>query len=115
MSSVDLFAGIHVGDYDAATDWYTRVLGAEPAFRPNAIEAVWELAEHRYLYIRRNPEHAGHAVQTVLVDDLDARVEAIAARGVEPAYREEYPNGARKVVYRDADGNELGFGAVNAG
>jgi catechol 2,3-dioxygenase-like lactoylglutathione lyase family enzyme len=110
--AIDLFAGIHVGDYEVAKAWYTRVLGAEPAFFPNEIEAVWELAEHRYLYIRRNPERAGHAVQTVLVDDLDARVAAIARRGVEPALREEYPNGVRKVVYRDPDGNELGFGGV---
>ncbi|WP_042378145.1 VOC family protein [Streptacidiphilus melanogenes] len=110
--AIDLFAGIYVRDHDEAVAWYSRVLGAEPAFHPNETEAVWELAEHRYLYIRRNPEHAGHAVQTVLVDDLDARVEAIARRGVEPAFREQYPGGARKVVYRDADGNELGFGGV---
>jgi catechol 2,3-dioxygenase-like lactoylglutathione lyase family enzyme len=110
--AIDMFAGIYVRDYDAAKAWYTLVLGAEPAFFPNEIEAVWELAEHRYLYIRHNPEHAGHAVQTVLVDDLDARVAGIAERGVAPALREEYPNGVRKVVYRDADGNELGFGGV---
>ncbi|WP_042364075.1 VOC family protein [Streptacidiphilus neutrinimicus] len=113
--ATDLFAGIYVRDYDEAVDWYTRVLGAEPAFCPNEIEAVWELAEHRYLYIRRSPEHAGHALQTVLVDDLDDRVAAIAGRGVEPALREQYPDGVRKVVYRDADGNELGFGGVPQG
>ncbi|MEY9871515.1 catechol 2,3-dioxygenase-like lactoylglutathione lyase family enzyme [Streptacidiphilus sp. MAP12-33] len=112
--TVDLFAGVYVGDLAAATAWYTAVLGDGPAFRPNEVEAVWELAAHRYLYVRRNPAHAGHAVQTVLVGDLDARVAAIAERGVEPALREDYPNGARKVVYRDPDGNELGFGAVPA-
>lgn len=110
-----MFAGVYVRDYEAAKDWYTRVLGAEPALYPNEIEAVWTLAEHRYLYIRVSPEHAGHALQTVIVDDLDERVAGIAARGVEPVLREEYENGVRKVVYHDADGNELGFGGVPAG
>jgi len=31
-------------------------------------------------------------------------------RGVEPAERETYENGVRKVTYRDPDGNEIGFG-----
>lgn len=116
--AIDLFAGVHVGDLDVATAWYTAVLGAEPAFRPNAVEAVWELAEHRYLYVRLDPTHAGHAVQTVLVGtpaDLDARVTSIAARGIEPARRERYDNGACKAVYRDPDGNELGLGGVPQG
>ena len=35
---------------------------------------------------------------------------AIAARGPEPDERETYSNGVRKAVYRDPEGNELGFG-----
>jgi hypothetical protein len=73
---------------------------------------VWELAEHRYLYIEELPERAGHGLHTVFVDDLDERVESISARGVEPASRETYGNGVRKVIYRDPDGNEIGFGGA---
>ncbi|MBT2391063.1 MULTISPECIES: VOC family protein [Streptomyces] len=109
---IDLFAGIYVSDYEAAKAWYVRVLGSEPAFLPSDTEAVWELAEHRYLYIQQNAEHAGHAVQTILVDDLDARVDRIADRGIEPVKRETYPNGMRKVLYRDPDGNEIGYGGA---
>jgi hypothetical protein len=46
----------------------------------------------------------------VFVHDLDERVESIGARGIEPALQETYGNGVRKVVYRDPDGNEIGFG-----
>jgi hypothetical protein len=46
---LDLFAGIRVRDYDAAKPSYERLLGSEPAFSPHATEAVWELADHRYL------------------------------------------------------------------
>jgi hypothetical protein len=44
------------------------------------------------------------------VNDLDALVAQIADRGLEPAKRETYPNGVRKITYRDADGNEIGLG-----
>ncbi len=108
--AVDLFAGIPVADYERALGWYERLLGSGPSFVPNDVEAVWELAEHRYLYIEVLPEHAGHARHTVFVDDFDARVTEIAGRGLEPARRDTYANGVRKTTYRDPDGNEIGLG-----
>jgi hypothetical protein len=51
-------------------------------------------------------------MHTVVVDDLDARVSGIAGRGIEPAERETYSNGVQKVIYRDPDGNEIGFGGL---
>jgi predicted enzyme related to lactoylglutathione lyase len=107
---LDLFAGIYVRDYEAAKGWYERLLGSEPTFVASDTEAVWELAEHRSLFIEEGPDHAGHAVHTIFVDDFDTRVEQITRRGIEPAERVTYPNGVRKARYRDPDGNELGFG-----
>jgi catechol 2,3-dioxygenase-like lactoylglutathione lyase family enzyme len=107
---MDLFAGIPVKDYQAALTWYERLLGAPPAFHPNDVEAVWELAEHRYAYIEHEPAHAGHANHTLFVDDFDARIAAITARGLEPAETETYANGVRKAIYRDPDGNKFCFG-----
>ncbi|GAA0645192.1 hypothetical protein GCM10010174_80320 [Kutzneria viridogrisea] len=110
--TTDLFAGIPVRDYTSATVWYERLLGAPPSFLPNDTEAVWELADHRYVYIDVRPEHAGHAMHTVFVDDFDARIARIAERGLEPAERETYANGVRKATFRDPDGNEIGFGGA---
>jgi hypothetical protein len=50
-TNLDLFAGIPVADYAAALSWYERLLDSEPTFYPHDTEAVWELAEHRYVYI----------------------------------------------------------------
>jgi catechol 2,3-dioxygenase-like lactoylglutathione lyase family enzyme len=108
----DLFAGIPVRDYEEALAWYKRLLGSEPSFVPHATEAVWELAEHRFLFIVEQPEHAGHAMHTIFVGDLDAMVTEIAARGIQPAQRETYSNGVRKATYRDPDGNEVGLGGA---
>jgi hypothetical protein len=113
--NLDLFAGVRVSDIAAARSWYERLLGGEPAFLPNSIEAVWALAEHQYLYILEDAGGAGRALVTVMVDDLDATVATLAARGIEPAERETYPDGARKAIYHDADGNEVGFAHVPPG
>lgn len=109
---LSLFAGIPVNDYAAALAWYQQLFGVPPTFFPSDTEAVWELAEHRSVYIEQRPEHAGHAMQTIIVDDLDTLVTRIADRGLEPAKRETYDNGVRKVTYCDPDGNEIGFGGV---
>ncbi|MEV0394220.1 VOC family protein [Polymorphospora rubra] len=110
--AVDLFAGIPVSDYAASLAWYERLLGSPPTFLPNDIEAVWELAEHRYVYIELRPDHAGHAMHTLFVDDFDTRVAEIVGRGLEPAKRETYDNGVRKTTFHDPDGNEIGFGGA---
>jgi catechol 2,3-dioxygenase-like lactoylglutathione lyase family enzyme len=109
--SLQLFAGLRVRDFQAARPWYERLLG-EPTFLPHATEAVWTLADDRSVYVVEHPDGAGNCVVTILVDDLDAHVAAIAARGLEPDERLTYSNGVRKALYRDPDGNDVGFGGV---
>ncbi len=108
--ALDLFAGIPVTDYAVALPWYEQFFGGPPSFLPNDTEAVWEVAEHRYIYIVQDPGRAGNALVLSFVDDLDERVAQIARRGIKPARRETYDSGATKVTYRDADGNEISFG-----
>ena len=106
--SLHLFAGLRVRDIEAARPWYERLLG-EPSFFPNDAEAVWTVADERSVYIIESADGAGSSVVTLFLDDLDGFVAAISARGLEPDERETYSNGVRKVLYRDPDGNEVGF------
>ncbi len=108
----DLFAGISVSDYPMALEWYERLFGSPPSFLPTDTEAVWEIAEHRFVFIEQRPEHAGHARHLVFVDDLDALVAQIAERGLAPDKRETLPNGVRRAAYRDPTGNEFEFGGA---
>ena len=85
-----------------ARSWYEQLLG-EPTFFPHATEAVWTLADDRSVYVVEQANGAGHCVVTIFVDDLDAQLAAIAARGLEPDEWETYSNGVRKAVYRDPD------------
>jgi catechol 2,3-dioxygenase-like lactoylglutathione lyase family enzyme len=104
-----IFAGIAVTDFQRALEWYRRLLGGEPAFYPNDVEAVWQLAEDRYVYIIENPDRAGGAVGMIWVDDPVAEVARIAAAGLEPIDVEKH-DGVWKYVFHDPDGNETGIG-----
>ena len=107
----DLYAGIAVRDFERAKPWYERLLG-EPSFLPHATEAVWTLAPGRSVYVVQDDERAGRALVTFFAEDLDALLATVAARGLEPDRIEPYPNDVRKAVFRDADGNEVGFGGA---
>lgn len=113
-SGFDLFAGFRVKDYTSAVAWYEQLLGCSPAFLPNDVEAVWELGEHRYLFIEVVAEQAGHSRHLIFLKDLDAFISQIEARGLNPAKRETLSNGVRKVVFIDPDGNEVEFGGSPA-
>src|SRR4051794_31422544 len=113
MDVTDLFAGVRVRETTAARAWYDRLLGEEPAFFPNEIEAVWELREHRFFYLLEDPPNAGSALVTIMVADLDSTVAAIEERGIESAAFEDCGE-ARKYVFNDNEGNEIGIGQVPA-
>jgi catechol 2,3-dioxygenase-like lactoylglutathione lyase family enzyme len=105
-----IFAGLRVSDLGASRAWYERLLGTEPTFAPNDTEVVWDLVDNGAIYLEESHHETGGGLVTVFVDDLDAVVRGASDRGVEPASRETYGNGVRKVVYLDPDGNEVGFG-----
>jgi predicted enzyme related to lactoylglutathione lyase len=113
--AADLFAGIPVSDFQKAKPWYERLFGGEPSFMPYDTEAVWEINEHGYVFIVEKSKGAGHAEHTIFVEDLDAIVAGISDRGIEPSERETYGNGVRKVIYRDDEGNEIGYGGAPLG
>jgi len=64
------------------------------------------------IYVVEAAAGAGSGVLMIFVDDLDAELAAITARGLQPAERETYPNDVRKAVFRDPDGNEVGVGGI---
>lgn len=107
--AVGIFAGIAVSDYAVALEWYTKLLGAEPTFYPNEIEAVWQLAEDRHVYIIQDLKLAGGAVSMIWVDDPRAEVARIAQRGLEPVDIEKHDQ-VWKYVFHDSDRNETGIG-----
>lgn len=104
-----IFAGIPVRDFGSALDWYRRLLGGDPSFFPHETEAVWQLAENRFVYIVEDSDRAGGAIGMIWYDDPTAEVDRIIAVGIEPDEIEKHDT-VWKYVFRDADGNEIGIG-----
>src|ERR1700748_1879132 len=100
---VDLFSGYPVREYEIALTWYRKLVGKPPAFLPYDIEAVWELAANRYIYIKVLPEHAGHASNLTFLSDLDGFISQVQTRGLQPAKQETLSNGVRRVLSTDPD------------
>ena len=109
-----IFGGIAVSDFQRSLAWYTRLFGTPPAFFPNDREAVWMIADQRWLYIIVDQRRAGGAVQTIMVDDLDDVIKEIAKRGLDFTDEERPAENTRKVMYHDQDGNEIGVGSIQS-
>jgi catechol 2,3-dioxygenase-like lactoylglutathione lyase family enzyme len=112
MPVTEVFAGIAVRDRDAAIEYYERLLGAPPTMLPNDDEAAWQLTGGGWLYVLRDGERAGRAVVTLLVDDLDERLAAVAARGIELGPVETVTGTVRSTWITDPDGNRVQIAQV---
>jgi hypothetical protein len=110
MAIEHLFAGIPVSDYAAARPWYVRLFGRPPDFDVTETECMWQLATAGWVYIVEDRDRAGHALFTVLIDNLDDQIAALAARGLTTSQIDTMPGGVRTVTITDADGNLIKFG-----
>jgi hypothetical protein len=114
MAITEVFAGIAVAEIDSAREWYERLMGRPADMLPNDNEAAWQLAGHGWVYLVGDRERAGQALVTLLVDDLDAQLAALAERGLEAGPVETLGNGVRKAQIADTDDNTISFGEVPA-
>jgi hypothetical protein len=79
-----VFAGIPTGDYAAALPWYERLFGRPPDMLPQDEEAAWQFTDTGWVYLVGDADRAGKALLTLLVDNLDEQVAALAERGLAP-------------------------------
>ena len=110
MATTHLFAGIAVVDFAAAQAFYERLLGRAPDMLPHATEAAWQLTDTGWLYVVEDAGAAGQGRFTILVEDLEAEIAALAQRGLEAGAIETLGSGARTVELRDPEGNRVAFG-----
>lgn len=107
MRFLHVFSSIPVAERDTAVKWYEGFTGRPPDLIPNDIEAAWQLTDSGWIYVIAEPDRAGTALNTLLVDDLDAVVAGLADRGVAFGPIETMSNGPRFVMVTDPDGNHL--------
>lgn len=102
------FAVVAVSDFDTSHDWYRRLFDA-PATNvpmPGSL-AEWRLTDTGWLQMFHAPDHAGHSLANVAVDDLDHHVIALRERGVETGDIVDADKGVRLCSIDDPDGNTI--------
>jgi hypothetical protein len=108
-----IFAGAAVADYDVALAWYGRLMGRPPDLIPHEHEAVWQVTDTGWIYIVADPDRAGRALLTLMVDDLEAHVDGIARRGIVTGEIDwVVPGSARSVWITDPEGNRIQLAQV---
>ena len=102
---------LNVGDLDAATRFYTEVLGLEVLPRPDfGFPGLWLRSEGQEIHLIQVEKHEAPEGQhfAFRVDDLDASVEELQGRGVKIAGPFDIPGvSARQAFFRDPSGNMI--------
>ncbi len=102
-----VFAGLPVADFDAAIDFYERFFGRPADLVPKEGDSAWQIAGPGWVYVVHDAERAGRGLLTILVDDLEEHVAALAGRGIETDAIETVPGTLARTVVTDPEGNTI--------
>lgn len=72
MKLQKIYTSLLVTDLTAAEDWYTKLLGRGPDYRPMGSLIQWELFEHAGLMVSTSEEIAEKGAIFLYVDDIEA-------------------------------------------
>lgn len=109
MPITRVLAGIAVADTDAARAWYERLLGRPADDLPMHEAAEWHLVGGGSIQVALDPDRAGRSTVTLAVDDLDAHVVALSARGLDAAATDTASGLFRIATITDPEGNAINF------
>jgi predicted enzyme related to lactoylglutathione lyase len=104
-----VLAGVAVGDFDSARDWYGRLLGRTPDAEPMAGLAEWHPSEYGGIQLVEDGRRAGTSVVTVVVDSLDERLATLEAEGIAAGPIVGTPGLVRAATVADPAGNQITF------
>ena len=82
MSIDHVLAVVPVSDIDVARQWYEVLFGRPEDNRPMDTLVEWRVTKTGWVQVFCDPERAGSSLLNFAVDDLEAQVAEIAARGV---------------------------------
>lgn len=102
-----LFAVVAVTNLEKAAAWYERFFNRPPDVTIEGVEHLWRLFDNGYVVLLVEPDHAGHSMLTVLVDDADEEADALRARGMDVGAIEVIREIERKAPLFDPDGNAV--------
>lgn len=109
MATTTVLAVICVSDSKQSQPFYEQLFGKPADLNPMGSLFEWQITDSGWVQVFEDTEKAGSSYLTLGVDDFDAHLADLAARGVEA---EEIPADApmRLAQVKDPDGNVITFG-----
>ena len=98
---------VPVSDLDVAKAWYEKLFGRPADNNPMPVLTEWQVVPGGWVQVFVDEERAGSGLVNFAVDDLQAHVEAAAARGLAPGAVERVNKGVELSTLNDPDGNVI--------
>jgi hypothetical protein len=106
------FTGVPVSELAAGRDFYGRLFGRPADVVVTDDDLIWRLVESTWPYVVVDTGHAGNALATLSVGDLDATLAELGERGMSSASMEVIAGASRKATVLDPDRNSVAILAV---
>ena len=82
MNLQKIYTFLLTADLAVAEDWYTKLLGRRPDYRPMDTLVQWELFDQGGITLSTDDEIAGRGVMFLIVEDVAAERSRLQALGI---------------------------------
>lgn len=107
MAVTHVLAVIPVTDLVVARRWYADLFGRSEDNHPMPSLVEWQVVSGAWVQVFVDPDRAGASALNLAVDDLDADIAELEARGLRPGAVVEANKGVRLSALTDPDGNTV--------
>ena len=107
MAFTNLLAVLPVADVETSRPWFTALFGRPEDNNPMPSLIEWQVLPGAWLQVFGDAGRAGSGLFNLAVDDLDATLAELRARGLEPGEVVEANRGVRLSALTDPDGNTI--------
>ena len=107
MTIEHVLAAVPVSDLDKSRRWYETLFGRAPDNNPMATVVEWQVVPGGWVQVFDNDQCAGSTFVNVAVQDLDAHIDDLKHRGLEPGEIVDANKGVRLSALSDPDGNTV--------
>jgi glyoxylase I family protein len=109
MSITHVLAVVPVSDIQRSEAWYAALFGRAADNNPMPTLVEWQVLPGAWVQVFSDPERAGNGLLNFAVDDLEAHLADVGARGIEAQEIVEASKGVRTCAVADPDGNTINF------
>ena len=107
MSIEHVLAVVPVTDVNRSRRWYESLFGRGPDNNPMPNLVEWQLVPGGWVQVFVDDQRAGSTVVNLAVQDLNAHIDELKQRGLEPGEVVDANKGVRLSELADPDGNKV--------